>query len=83
MTDDPDKLAASAKRDASRAQFRAWMWWVQIPLVAIVYWLVSKEPWPEKLMLVYLAVVSIIAIAVTYEAKSEAAKAKAAGYENP
>jgi len=59
------------------------LWWAQVPLVTILYWSISSEPLSEKLILVYLADVSIIANAVTYSSKQKAAEAKAAGYENP
>lgn len=61
----------------------SWVWWVQAPVVAVVYWLVSEEPVSEKAILVYLAVVSIVANAVSYASKAKAAEAKKAGYEHP
>jgi hypothetical protein len=59
------------------------VWWAQLPIVCVGYWFVSKETTVEKAILVYLAAVSIIALAVSYSGKAEAAKAQAAGYENP
>jgi hypothetical protein len=56
----------------------SWVWWAQVPIVAGVYWAVSKEAPVERLILIYLAVVSIIANAVSYAGKAQAAKAKAA-----
>lgn len=52
------------------------VWWVQAPVVCIGYVVVSKEPLTERLILAYLAFVSIAAMAVGYGAKGEAAKAK-------
>ena len=81
--DDFDALAAEAHDEAHRAKLTAWFWWVNLPVVTIGYWLISDEPVAEKAILIYLAAVSIIALAATYESKSKAAEAKAAGYENP
>lgn len=78
-----DERAEQAQKEARRAKFWAWVWWIQLPIVIVGYWLVSQEPSIEKAILVYLAAVSIIALAATYEAKAQAAEAKAAGYENP
>lgn len=61
----------------------SWVWWAQVPLITLVYWLVSKEPVIEKLILVYLADVSIVANAVSYASKSKALEAKKASYEHP
>lgn len=61
----------------------SWLWWAQMPIVCLGYWLISDTAPIEKAILVYLAAVSIIAIAVTYASKAEAAEAKAAGYDNP
>lgn len=61
----------------------SWIWWAQVPVVCVGYWLISKEPTVEKSILVYLAAVSIIANAVSYAGKSKAAEAKAASYEHP
>jgi len=77
---DEDK-SAEADREAHRAQIMSWVWWAQIPVVTVLYWLLSKEPIAEKIILIYLANVSIIALAVTYTAKREAAESKKAGYE--
>jgi len=59
------------------------VWWVQVPLVSVAYWLISTEQPIEKAMLVYLACVSLIANAVTYSGKATAAEAKQAGYDHP
>jgi flagellar basal body-associated protein FliL len=83
VSDPNDEQAEAAEKEAKRATLMSWVWWVQLPLVCIVYWFISKEPVAEKLMLIYLAAVSIIAIAVTYASKAQAAEAKKAGYENP
>lgn len=61
---------------SQRSKWLALAWWIQIPIVSVVYFVVSKEPFSEKLILIYLAIVSIIANAVGYESRSEAAKAK-------
>jgi hypothetical protein len=81
--DNNDTQAEQADTEARRATIMSWVWWAQLPLVLITYWFVSTEPTPEKLMMMYLAAVSIIAIAVTYASKAKAAEAKKAGYENP
>ena len=78
-----DQQAAQAHREASRAKIMSWVWWAQMPIVGVVYWIISTAPPIEKAILVYLAELSIIAIATTYETKQKAAEAKAAGYENP
>ena len=78
-----DDKAAEARAEARRAQRLAWVWWALVPIVTVVYWFVSKEATIEKAMLVFLADVSIVANAVSYETKAKAAEAKAAGYENP
>jgi hypothetical protein len=78
-----DALAREAQAEARTAKRWAWFWWANLPVVCVGYWLVSEEPIIEKFILVYLAAVSIIALAATYESKSKAAEAKAAGYENP
>lgn len=78
-----DERIAAALKEARRAKVMSWAWWVQMPIVCVGYWLISDAPPIEKAILVYLAAVSIIAIAVTYSSKAEAAEAKAAGYENP
>ena len=84
MTDsDFDAQAAEAHREARLAKRWAWFWWANLPVVCVGYWLISDEPMVEKFILVYLAAVSIIALAATYESKAKAAEAKAAGYENP
>jgi hypothetical protein len=74
---------AAAEKEARQARRMSMVWWAQVPLVTIVYWLISHEPLSEKLILVYLADVSIIANAVSYSGKAKAAEAKKAGYENP
>lgn len=61
----------------------SWLWWAVLPVLSVTYWLVSKEPAIEKAMLVFLADVSVIANAVSYASKAQAAEAKAASYENP
>lgn len=76
-------LAATAHAEARRARIMSIVWWAQLPVLTVVYWLVSREPVSEKAILVYVADVSIIANAVSYSAKATAAGAKAAGYENP
>jgi hypothetical protein len=80
---DFDDLVAEAKAEARTAKRWAWFWWVQLPVVCVGYWFISEEPTAERLILIYLAAVSIIALAATYEAKAQAAEAKAAGYDNP
>lgn len=79
MSADADR----AKHEARRTQWIAWFWWANLPMVCVGYWLISKEDAIEKFILVYLAAVSIIALAATYETKAKALEAKAAGYENP
>lgn len=74
---------AEAKQQARRAGRIERLWWANLPIVCITYWFVSKAELAEKFMLIYLAAVSIIALAATYGAKRQAAEAKAAGYENP
>jgi hypothetical protein len=81
--DENDEKAAAALAEAKRARIMSWVWWAQVPIVCLGYWFISKEPSVEKSILVYLAAVSIIANAVSYAGKSQAAEAKAAGYENP
>lgn len=82
MSAEADKLAVEARTEARHAERIERFWWANLVWVA-AYWFVSKEPWPERLMLCYLAAVSIIALAATYGAQKKAAEAKAAGYENP
>jgi hypothetical protein len=78
-----DDKAAQASAEARRATILSWVWWAQLPIVCVAYWFISSEEPIEKAMLVYLAAVSIIAIAVTYGGKAQAAEAKEAGYSNP
>jgi hypothetical protein len=78
-----DERVEEARRQARRAQFLSWLWWVQVPIVCGLYWIISTEQPVEKAILVYLAAVSIVANAVSYSGKSQAAEAKQAGYENP
>lgn len=78
-----DAKAAAAHADAQKSRWLSWFWWLNLPVVCITYWFVSKEPYPERAMFVYLAAVSVIALAATYSAKAKAEKAEAAGYENP
>jgi hypothetical protein len=80
---DADQQVAAARHEARRAMIMSWVWWAQMPIVGIAYWLISTAPPIEKAILVYLAELSIIAIAVTYSSKAKAAEAKAAGYDNP
>lgn len=82
MADEDDK-AAEAESEIRRARFIERIWWAQLPVVCVSYWLVSREPPIEKAILVYLAAVSIIAIAATYGSKAKGAEAKKAGYEHP
>lgn len=81
--DDNDAKAEEARKEATRARTMSWFWWLQVPVVCLGYWIISKEPTVEKFILVYLAAVSIIANAVSYSGKQKAAEAKVAGYENP
>lgn len=83
MADPNDERAERARREARRALWLSRVWWAQVPVVAGVYWSVSTEPTIERAMLVYLALVSIIANAVSYASKAKALEAKQAGYENP
>ena len=82
---DVDAAAAEAKRDAHRNVLTARFWWANIPVVtaAVVGWYLFEWAWVEKAMFLYLALVSIVALAATYESKAKALEAKAAGYENP
>lgn len=57
------------------------LWWAQVPVVCGGYWLVSHEPAVERAILVYLAAVSIVANAVSYSSKAQAADAEAAAAE--
>lgn len=75
-----DEEVAEARAEAKRARRMSWVWWVQIPIVSVIYWF---ELVPEKAMLIYLANVSIVANAVSYASKQKAAEAKAAGYDHP
>lgn len=61
-----------------RARRLELLWWSQLPVVCAGYWFLSSEPAEEKAILVYLAAVSIIALAVSYGAKGEAARAEQA-----
>lgn len=78
-----DDEARRARGDARRARIMSLVWWVQVPVICVTYFFVSSAPLSERLMLIYLAAVSIVANAVSYATKSKAAEAKAAGYENP
>lgn len=80
---DNDELTRQANAEAHRATVMSWIWWAQVPIVCIGYWVISQEATIEKMILVYLAAVSIIANAVSYSGKAQAAEAKAASYENP
>ena len=81
MADDNDTKADDARREARKAKIWAWVWWVQLPVVCLSFWFLSSEKPVERAMFIYLAAVSIIALAATYESKAEAAEAKKAGYE--
>lgn len=83
MADANDAKAHEARREARRARTMSWIWWAQVPIVCVGYWIISSQPPIEKSILVYLAAVSIIANAVSYSGKQKAAEAKEAGYENP
>lgn len=84
MTNDANDLKVDeANKEQRRATILSWVWWVQAPVIAITYFFISDAPLSEKLMLIYLAVVSIIANAVSYASKAQAAKATKASYENP
>ena len=78
-----DEQVEEAKAESKRATIMSWVWWIQVPIVCVGYWMISEEPTVEKFILVYLAAVSIIANAVSYASKAQAAEAKQAGYENP
>jgi hypothetical protein len=54
------------------------IWWIQAPIALPAYLYVSKEEWPERVMLAYLAFVSIAAMGATYAGKKEANDAKKA-----
>lgn len=82
MSDVNDHKVAKAQAAAKRARIMSFVWWIQVPIVCIVYWFISKEPPIEKMILIYLAGVSIIANAVSYATKSEAAKSEAAGLDS-
>ncbi len=76
-------LVDDAAKEARRATVMSWVWWVQLPVVLVTYWLISEEAVVEKAILLYLAAVSIIALAVTYAAKAKGSEATQASYENP
>ena len=78
-----DRRVEQANSEARRARRMSIIWWVQCPLVALLYWWTSSQLVAEKLMLTYLAEVSVIALAVSYATKAKSAEAKAASYENP
>ena len=78
--DDKDAQAEEARKEARRAQLMSWFWWIQVPIVCGTFYF---EIIDEKVILTYLAAVSIIANAVSYSGKQKAAEAKEAGYENP
>ncbi len=73
------EASKQAEKEAKRAMRLSYLWWVQVPIISVVYWLISKEPMIEKVILTYLADVSIIANAVSYASKAKALEAKAAG----
>lgn len=73
--------AADANAEARRAKHTAWFWWANLPVFLPGYWALSEAPVTEKIMLMYLAAVSIIALAATYESKAKGAEAKSASYE--
>jgi hypothetical protein len=81
--DNNDEQIKTAKREARNAMIMSWVWWIQVPLICVTYFFVSDAPLSERLMLIYLAAVSIIANAVSYKAVAKAAESKQAGYENP
>lgn len=80
---DKDDRAEKAEQKAHRAEIMSVLWWLQVPIITIVYWMISKEPPIEKVILTYLADVSIIANAVSYATKAKALRSEAAGYSNP
>lgn len=81
MTDRTDDIE-TAEAEAHLAKKWAWFWWANLPVVMLGYWFTSKEAPVEKVILIYLAAVSIIALAATYESKAKGAEAKKAGYED-
>ena len=80
--DDPDQGAEQARKD--EAKFRRWAWIFRAQFLTLIpFWFLSDEQVPQRLMLTYLAALSIHALVVTYDSKAEAATARAASYENP
>lgn len=71
-------MTKNAIAQARRATILEWFWWANLPIVCGGYAIVSKEPLVERVILIYLAAVSIIALAATYGAQAKAAEAKAA-----
>lgn len=65
------------EEQADRARRWSIFWWAQAPIVCGAFLVLSSEPMPERLMLAYLAFVSIAAMAVTYSGKAKAADAQA------
>ena len=73
-----------AEAEAAAKAFTRWAWVFRAQFVMLApFWFVSTEPVPQRAMLTYLAALSIHALVVTYDGKAEAAKARAASFENP
>jgi len=78
--EDKDQEVRAADRDARKYQVIAWFWRVLTAAVIVAY---VFDALSEKFIFVILTYMSGDALAATYEAKKEGAKARKAGYQNP
>jgi hypothetical protein len=74
---------AAARADARRFRLYGWVFRASIVVICAAYVVLSHEPLVDRLFIDLLQALSIQALVATYDAKAEAAEAKAASIENP
>jgi hypothetical protein len=72
-----------AHEDARRFRRFAWAFRVAMVVICGTYWFASSSPPVDRAFIDLLQALSIQALVATYDAKAEAALAKAASLENP
>jgi hypothetical protein len=66
----------SKMQSSKRATILEWLWWIVTPVVAVLYLIVWGRTLAERMMFAFISAMSSMALAITYGAKVEAAKAK-------
>lgn len=83
MADDPDRLAAQARREARRNLRLAWAWsLVLIPPGVVLYFTVNLATFTAVTVLATW-ILSVVTLSITQASVAKSAEAKAASYENP